>query len=184
MKQSWPSIKKAYDWCLTTDADGDGLMDNRKAGLGALEFGSLTGIQTDIFLAAAWTRAAYAMERLARVAGDPAYERDRPGSSGKSRESARREILGRGQRPIRLCLQHRRQSRQGADALVRRPARLGPGRRRTGACRTLEKINAADLTTDWGVRMLSSASPFFEPLNYNYGAVWPFLTGWVATRSL
>ena len=23
-------------------------------------------------------------------------------------------------------------------------------------------------------------SPLFEPLNYNYGAVWPFLTGWVA----
>ena len=35
--------------------------------------------------------------------------------------------------------------------------------------------------TDWGVRMLSTKSSLFEPLNYNYGAVWPFLTGWVAT---
>jgi hypothetical protein len=46
---------------------------------------------------------------------------------------------------------------------------------------TLAKMNAADLATDWGIRMLSDRSPLFEPLNYNYGAVWPFLTGWVST---
>jgi len=46
--------------------------------------------------------------------------------------------------------------------------------------RTLARMNRADLTTDWGVRMLSSRSPLFEPLNYNYGACWPFLSGWVA----
>jgi hypothetical protein len=41
-------------------------------------------------------------------------------------------------------------------------------------------MNRADLTTDWGIRMLSNRSPLFEPLNYNYGACWPFLSGWVA----
>jgi hypothetical protein len=28
--------------------------------------------------------------------------------------------------------------------------------------------------------MLSNKSRYYEPLNYNYGAAWPFLTGWVA----
>jgi hypothetical protein len=28
--------------------------------------------------------------------------------------------------------------------------------------------------------MLSNQSPLYEPLNYNYGACWPFLSGWVA----
>jgi hypothetical protein len=45
---------------------------------------------------------------------------------------------------------------------------------------TLEKMNAADLATSWGVRILTQKSPLYEPLNYNYGAVWPFLTGYVA----
>jgi hypothetical protein len=45
---------------------------------------------------------------------------------------------------------------------------------------TLARMNRADLTTDWGIRMLSSQSPLYEPLNYNYGACWPFLSGWVA----
>ncbi|MHB8055204.1 MAG: glucosidase family protein, partial [Candidatus Aminicenantales bacterium] len=70
IKASWPSILKAYAWCKSTDVDGDGLMDNSKAGLGALEFGALTGISTDIYLAGAWTRAALAMRELAKATRD------------------------------------------------------------------------------------------------------------------
>jgi hypothetical protein len=46
---------------------------------------------------------------------------------------------------------------------------------------SLQRMARADLTADWGVRMLSTESTYFEPLNYNYGAVWPFLTSWVTT---
>jgi hypothetical protein len=45
---------------------------------------------------------------------------------------------------------------------------------------SLEKLNSADLTTDWGVRLLSRKSEYFNPVGYNYGAIWPFVTGWVA----
>ena len=34
--------------------------------------------------------------------------------------------------------------------------------------------------TDWGARPLSSTSTLFDPLHYNNGAVWPFVTGWVS----
>jgi hypothetical protein len=44
---------------------------------------------------------------------------------------------------------------------------------------SLEKLNSADLTTDWGVRLLSSKSQYYNPVGYNYGAIWPFVTGWV-----
>jgi hypothetical protein len=43
------------------------------------------------------------------------------------------------------------------------------------ADRSLEAFNGADLCTDWGVRSLSASSDLFEPTNYNYGAVWPFI---------
>ena len=55
--------------------------------------------------------------------------------------------------------------------------RMGPADR---ALRALEKMCAADLSTGWGVRILSTRSQLFEPLNYNYGAVWPFLGGYAA----
>jgi hypothetical protein len=46
--------------------------------------------------------------------------------------------------------------------------------------RTLENMSSSGLTTGWGVRILTRRSPLYEPLNYNYGAVWPFLTGYFA----
>jgi hypothetical protein len=180
IKASWPSIRKAYDWCLTTDADGDGLMDNGKAGLGALEFGALTGIKTDIYLAAAWIRAAYGMERLAKAAGDAAAEK------------AAHEAWARGEKALETKFWDAEGGRYtyafNADGgQVKEltpwcavPLAWGQGDPEKGG-RTLEAINGSDLTTDWGIRMLSNKSRYFEPLNYNYGAVWPFLTGWVAT---
>ncbi len=35
-------------------------------------------------------------------------------------------------------------------------------------------------STDWGVRIVSSASPLFNPQGYHYGSVWPLFTGWTA----
>jgi hypothetical protein len=34
--------------------------------------------------------------------------------------------------------------------------------------------------TDWGARPLSATSTLFDPLHYNNGAVWPFVTGFVS----
>ena len=42
------------------------------------------------------------------------------------------------------------------------------------------RLASSELMTDWGARPLSAASPLFDPLHYNNGAVWPFVTGWVA----
>lgn len=75
IKKSWESLKKAYIWCLSTDANGDALMDNKQAGLGALEYGALTGIETDIYLAAVWVRAAMSMQRMAEAVGDKTLDR-------------------------------------------------------------------------------------------------------------
>ena len=61
----WPSMRKAYDYCASTDEDGDGLMDNTKAGVGAVETGALRrrDVLTDVYLGTVWTEAAGAMAR-------------------------------------------------------------------------------------------------------------------------
>ena len=43
-----------------------------------------------------------------------------------------------------------------------------------------KKIASPFISTDWGVRFLSSASKYYAPLSYNNGAVWPFLTGFAS----
>ena len=179
VRRSFSSLKGAFDWCLTTDADGDGLMDNSKAGLGALEFGSLTGIQTDIYLAAVWIRAAQAMERLAGAMGEERL--------AKSAAAAQKAALAAfeakfwdekaGHYSYAFNAQGERVKESTPWCAVPLMWRIGRPERAAWA---LEKMNSADLTTSWGMRILSRKSPLYEPLNYNYGAVWPFLTGYAA----
>jgi glycogen debranching enzyme len=42
------------------------------------------------------------------------------------------------------------------------------------------RLASSEIMTDWGARPLAASSPLFDPLHYNNGAVWPFVTGWVA----
>ena len=44
----------------------------------------------------------------------------------------------------------------------------------------LEHYAGNGFSSDWGVRILSSDSPLFNPTGYHYGSVWPLFTGWTA----
>jgi hypothetical protein len=179
LKESWPSVRNAYAWCLTTDADGDGLMDNALAGLGALEFGSLTDIQTDIYLASVWARANRAMETLAEAMGDKASAAAARKNGLRAARAFDEKFWDRERRQYSYAFNKDGRLVQELTPWSAVGLAWGLGTLERGA-ETLAKLNTADMATDWGIRMLSDRSPLFEPLNYNYGAAWPFLTGWVS----
>ncbi len=181
-REFWPSIRKAFEYCTLMDDDGDGLMDNTLAGLAAVETGKLRqkDVQTDVFLAAAWADAAAAAANLASLA--------EPGFAATARAAADRAHLALTARF--LDDEHRRiyfavlRDGTGESAPTVWPA-YGIWRGVLDASRpavagTLDDLSGAALAADWGARMLSSASPLYEPLSYNNGAVWPFLTGFAA----
>jgi len=44
----------------------------------------------------------------------------------------------------------------------------------------LDRIGGAEISADWGARILSNQSLLYDPLSYHYGSVWPLFTGWAA----
>jgi hypothetical protein len=180
VRSSWNTIRKAYEWSLATDEDHDGLMDNRKAGLGALEYGPLTDIQSDVYTGAVWVRATDAMVALADVAGQPDLAVHAAGYAKTSHHAFEEKFWDPAHHRYAYAF-----SKNGTRVDIVSPWssvglmwELGdPGR----SAQALEELNSAELTTDWGIRSISSRSKYFEALNYNYGAVWPFLSSWVAT---
>ena len=44
----------------------------------------------------------------------------------------------------------------------------------------LSRWASAEFSTDWGTRDLSTRTPFYDPISYHQGSVWPLFTGWVA----
>src|SRR5258706_15150872 len=45
---------------------------------------------------------------------------------------------------------------------------------------TISQLADADHATDWGMRLISSNHPLFDPTGYHFGSVWPLFTGWAS----
>ncbi len=184
-KDFWPSIRKAYDYCASTDEDGDGLMDNTKAGLAAAETGKLRrgDVLTDVFLAAAWTGATEAAAELATIAGDSFAETARS-AHAKARASINTRFLDdQGRRSYYAWT---KAGRGVAEPTVWPAFGIWRGAfdaTRPGVTGMLDELARPGIAADWGARFLSRESQVYEPLSYNNGAAWPFLTGF-ATLAL
>jgi hypothetical protein len=176
----WPAIVKAWQWCLTTETDGDGLIENTTGGYGAIEVGAIGDrIHQDIYLAAVWVMATRAMAELADARGEQPLAEQASTIGEKARRSLdeRYWLEGVGRHAFGIL-----SSGETNDALTVWPATaaafglLDEARAR----RTLAALASNRLTTDWGSRMLATDHPLYDPLHYNMGAVWPFVTGFVA----
>jgi hypothetical protein len=44
----------------------------------------------------------------------------------------------------------------------------------------LEHWASSEFSTDWGTRLLSDKTPFYDPISYHQGSVWPLFNGWVS----
>lgn len=180
LKELWPSIVKGYEWIVAQDGNGDGLPDNTKAGMGASEIGPLReNLQTDMYLAASAFAAFNDIAQLAKLRNDmslaaAAYDRAGTAKSSimfnfwnKEADSYAHSLLTDGKLSLEKSV--------WPACAVLYGAALGER-----AEQTMKIINSPELTTDWGVRILSKESKYYEPKGYNSGAVWPFVTGLAA----
>ncbi len=180
LERSWPHLMKAYEFGLWADEDGDGLMDNSRAGLGASELGSLReGLRTGIFIATVWTRALSDLAYLARLRGEeelaPRFESEHQ----RARERLAELFIDPETGTLNFGMAVSGEPKNDSTAWAAFPIVFGllEGE---AAENTLDVVASARITTDWGTRMLSEDNPFYDPVGYNNGAVWPFLTGYVA----
>ena len=180
LKESWESLKKAYSYCVSADKNGDGLMENTIAGLGASELGSLQeNLLTDVFLGAATVQAMRAMARMAELAGDDVAKKDAQTRFDRGLATLNRAYWDRqlGRYVFALTTGGGQNPEHTAWPSVALAFRLIAERQSEG---TLRSLASNEISTDWGTRMLANTSRAYDPIAYNNGGVWPFLTGFVA----
>ena len=178
LRESWDSLERAYEWCLSTDGNNDGLMDNKKAGLGALEYGALTGITTDIYIAAVWLRAVQAMQHLADIVENGSLSEQAARNFERARQTFDTKFWDEDNQFYTYAFNSEGQQVQEISPWNAVGLFWNFGIPEKSAL-SLQKLCSSELTTDWGIRSISDKSQHFQPLNYNYGAVWPFITSWV-----
>ena len=180
VRSAWPNIQRAYRWCLTTDENGDGLMDNSRAGAGAIEVGDLgVGVKSDIYLASVWVEGLRRMEELAGAVGDTELAAD----AARRFPMARRTLEDRFWLPRanRFAFAILEGDSLNDNLTVWPATAMSWGLFDTARGQRMSSALArATISTDWGGRALASESPLYDPLHYNNGTVWPFVTGFLA----
>lgn len=174
LRASWPSIEKAYHY-LSSALDDDGLLSNRKAGAGAVETGALAGkVANDVYLQGVWLAALDAYTRLADIAGQS------PADAAARRDKARTTLNTWFTQPDSSTLTFARlkdETMYTAQSSWQGIALAYGGLDPEKSAKAAAHMARPELTTPWGARLFATDSPNYDPLSYNDGSVWPFVTG-------
>lgn len=176
----WPNLAKAYDWSRSTDGDGDGLMENPLAGAGALEVGDLQiGILSDVYLSGVWVAALDRFARMAAAMGDSRLAAEALAMRSRALATLEARFWMPDAEQYAFALLQDGTVNPALTAWAAPAMAFGVLDDARGAAMARHLASSA-IMTDWGARPLASTSALFDPLHYNNGAVWPFVTGWVA----
>ena len=177
LAERWTEIERAYRFCLETDTDGDGLIENTRVGHGWIEMGPLSGAHVTLYLASIWTAALATLEPLARALGHRAL----------ADELAQRALRARARIAKRFRTADGYSLGIMADGTPQRPrtaltavALLLETVDPAPATAWLDAVGSAGFSAPWGVRLIPREDPLYSPAGYHCGAVWPLYTGWVS----
>ena len=203
LRESWPSIVKAWRFTAATDTDGNGLVENTKFGHGWTEGSPPYPPHEEIYLQGVWVEASRAVAELAQVMKDApllaaagaAAERTRaaveatywlpgPGFYAFATALARPEkVYNAEPGPRRAARQARIEALRGQrlvdeDTVLPAVPLFWRVLDDSRAQSEIDHLGAASMATDWGARLISARSELYDPLSYHYGSVWPLFTGW------
>ncbi len=179
IKSSWPFIKKAMDFCFSTDTDGDHLIENTNVGHGWVEGGSLFGSHSSLYLTSCWAEAldeaAYMAKSIGLQQEESRYEKE----AAIVKKIINTDFWNSAQN----FYYHGKFSDQSfMDEQSIMPAipiyfRQADKEKVDLVLPTLADNN---FSSDWGCRIISSNNSHFNPNGYHSGSVWPLFTGWEA----
>ncbi|MEP7143759.1 MAG: amylo-alpha-1,6-glucosidase [Ferruginibacter sp.] len=175
----WPQIKKALDFCYSTDTDMDGLIENTNVGHGWIEGGELFGTHTEFYLAGTWAAALDAAAYLATHIGVK--------ESGQYAEDAAKvkKIIDRDFWNEKESFFYNGKMQDGsympdATVLAAVPVYFDAVTDTLKAAKVSSRFNSNYFSTAWGIRMIEDSSKKYSASSYHAGMIWPLFGGWAA----
>lgn len=178
LRTNWPIIKKAVDFCFSTDRDHDHLIENTNVGHGWVEGGELYGSHASLYLQGCWAAALEETANMASALKIPESENYRL-ESKTVRGLINTSFWNPSKRFFSYGMNKDRTFRSEETVLPAVPLyfKLGDSEK---ARPVLEQLASNAFSTNWGTRIIREDSPYFNPAGYHYGSVWPLFTGWTA----
>lgn len=174
----WPNLRRAWQFETSHDSDGDGIYDNSQ-GTGWVESWVPHMPHQEIYLAALDEQASTAMAHLAR-----ATQHD---DVARQAEARARQLGPLIEKEYYLPAQQNYAFSYNADHSTDGTATIFPSVAWWDGTYALSNSDpmfrrwaSSEFSTDWGTRIVSDRTSFYDPISYHQGSVWPLYTGWVS----
>jgi len=177
-RQHWDTLWKAYQFLRST-YDSHGLPQNFGFGHGWVEGGPLLPVKTELYQSGVGTEALKALADLAHSIGKQDIGGDLEHNFTQSRSQINQAFWSADKKLFSFAL-------DSGDKQIEILSVLGTVPMWFGLLddakvqSTINLLADADHETDWGMRIISSEDPKYNPGGYHFGSVWPLFTGWAA----
>jgi hypothetical protein len=177
LRRWWPAVERAFHCVVACDRDADGLPENTGIGHGWIEMGPLGGGAVTSYVAAIWLDALRRLGPVAAALGEDVFVERLAFALRRAEEGVERLRLPEG----RLALHRDRAGLLCPDRTAMAAVPIALGIEHGPVAReTAEALSRPEFSTPWGLRMLPSDDPRYDPTGYHAGSVWPLFTGWAA----
>ena len=174
----WDNLWRAYQFLKST-YNSDGLPRNFGFGHGWVEGGPLLPVETELYQSSLGAEALHALSNLAHLAGKQEAGRQLDQEYAHQKNLVNEKFWSEGKKTYSFALDANQHQVEIPSVLATVPLwfdlladnRVQP---------TIDKLADSDHQTDWGMRIISSQSPLYNPGGYHFGSVWPLFTGWAS----
>lgn len=172
------AVEKAWRFETTHDSDGDGIYDNSQ-GTGWVESWPTGAPHQEVYLALLDQQASTAIANLEDSLGDKVAA----DAAAARADNLMKKIEAEYYDSARQAYAFSRNS----DGTLDRTATMYPmiawwngGEGLAHPDASFERWASHDFSTDWGLRDVAESDPFYDPISYHQGSVWPLFTGWAS----
>jgi len=177
-RDKWDNVWRAYQFLRST-YDPQGFAQNAGVGHGWVEGGPLLPVKNEFYQAGLGVEALSALSNLARLIGKEDVSKTLAAEFDRQKPALDQAFWSPEKRIYAFALKQDNQRADEASVLATVPMWFGLPEA-THANEMITQLADADHETDWGMRIISSHSKFYDGSGYHFGAVWPLFTGWAS----
>jgi len=178
IRAKWESIWRAYQFLRST-YDAQHLPKNFGIGHGWVEGGPLLPVETEFYQSGLGVEALRALGHLAKLTGKADIQRELTANFAKQQPLLNQTFWSADKKMYAFALDTSNQRIDTPSVLATVPMWF----ELTDADKTqvmLDQLAQPDHQADWGMRIISSSDPRYNPGGYHFGSVWPLFTGWAS----
>jgi len=178
VRQKWETLWKAYEFLRST-YDSQGWPQNFGFGHGWVEGGPLLPVKTEFYQSGLGAQAIESLSNIAYLLGKEDTSKRLEEEFGHKRPLLNQAFWSADNDRFVFALDQNNQKVDELSVLATVPMWFGlVDESKAGA--TITQLAGHDHQTDWGMRIISSQSPKYNPGGYHFGSVWPLFTGWAS----